>query len=124
MPPIALVVDDSMLVRHTVCRYLEERGYEVESSTNGAEALQMVGCVHPDIIITDMIMPRMTGGELITALKSNPTTASIPIIILSGRTSAADARNDARAHYVIYKDIDIVAQLDQALAKIFASTSA
>ena len=121
MPPIALVVDDSMLVRHTVCRYLEERGYEVESSTNGAEALQMVGCVHPDLIITDMVMPRMTGGELITALKSNPTTAAIPIIILSGRTSAADARNDTRAHYVIYKDIDIVAQLDQALAKIFAS---
>ncbi len=109
-----------MLVRHTVCRYLEQRGYEVESSTNGAEALQMVGCVHPDLIITDMIMPRMTGRELITALKSNPTTASIPIIILSGRTSAADARNDTRAHYVIYKDIDIVAQLDQALATIFA----
>jgi len=119
MPPTALVVDDSMLVRHTVCRFLEARGYEVESSTNGAEALQMVGCVHPDIIITDMIMPRMTGPELITALKSNPTTASIPIVIVAGRGSAADARNESRANYVIYKDIDVVAQLEKALAAIF-----
>ena len=122
MPPIALVVDDSMLVRHTVCRFLEARGYEVESSTNGAEALQMVGCVRPDLIITDMIMPRMTGTELITALKSNPTTASIPIIIVAGRASAVEARNETRANYVIYKDIDVVAQLEKALAKIFAPT--
>lgn len=121
MPPIALVVDDSMLVRHTVCRFLEERGYEVESSTNGAEALQMVGCVRPDIVITDMIMPRMTGTELITALKSNPTTASIPIVIVAGRSSAAEARAETRADYVIYKDIDVVSQLEKALAKVFAS---
>lgn len=120
--PIALVVDDSMLVRHTVCRFLEERGYEVESSTNGAEALQMVGCVRPDIIITDVIMPRMTGIELITALKSKPTTASIPIVIVAGRTSAAEARNETRADYVIYKDIDIVSQLEKALAKVFATS--
>lgn len=120
--PIALVVDDSMLVRHTVCRFLEERGYEVESSTNGAEALQMVGCVRPDIIITDVIMPHMTGIELITALKSKPTTASIPIVIVAGRTSAAEARNETRADYVIYKDIDIVSQLEKALAKVFATS--
>ncbi|HVP43392.1 MAG TPA: response regulator [Terriglobales bacterium] len=122
MPPIALVVDDSMLVRHTVCRFLEERGYEVESSTNGAEALQMVGCVRPDLIITDMVMPRMTGSELISALKSNPTTAAIPIIIVAGRASAADARNETRAQYVIYKDIDIVSQLEKALGKIITSS--
>lgn len=118
MPPIALVVDDSMLVRHTVCRFLEERGYDVESATNGAEALQMLGVVRPDLIITDMIMPRMSGPELITALKSNPTTASIPVIIIAGRSSAGDAHNETRAQYVIYKDIDVVAQLDKALVAI------
>ena len=109
-----------MLVRHTVCRFLEERGYEVESSTNGAEALQMVSCVRPDLIVTDMVMPRMTGQELITALRSNPTTAAIPIIIVAGRGSADDARSETRADYVIYKDIDVVAQLEKALNKIFA----
>ncbi len=123
MPPVALVVDDSMLVRHTVCRFLEERGYEVESATNGAEALQMMTCVRPDLVITDMIMPRMTGPELITALKSNPTTASIPIIVLAGRHAARDARTETRANYVIFKDIGIDSQLQKALAKIFASAA-
>src|ERR1700693_313660 len=53
MPRVALVVDDSMLIRHTVCRFLEERGYTVESATNGEEALPIVKRIHPDIIITD-----------------------------------------------------------------------
>jgi len=123
MPPVALVVDDSMLVRHTVCRFLEERGYEVESATNGAEALQMMSCVRPDLIITDMIMPRMTGPELITALKSNPTTAAIPIVVIAGRGAAKDARLETRDDYVIFKDIDIDSQLQKALAKVFASSA-
>jgi CheY-like chemotaxis protein len=62
-PLVALVVDDSMLIRHTVCRFLEERGYAVESATNGEEALPIVKRIHPDIIITDMQMPKMGGSE-------------------------------------------------------------
>ena len=60
-----------MLIRHTVCRFLEERGYTVESATNGEEALPIVNRIHPDIIITDMQMPKMSGTELITALKAH-----------------------------------------------------
>ncbi|MBZ5645689.1 MAG: response regulator [Acidobacteriia bacterium] len=123
MPQVALVVDDSMLVRHTVCRFLEERGYEVESATNGAEALQIVGCLRPDLIITDLVMPRMTGPELITALKSNPTTAAIPIVVLAGRRGGKGLQPELRADYVIHKDIDIVAQLQTALAKLFAPSA-
>ena len=78
MPAVALVVDDSMLIRYTVCRFLEERGFTVESATNGVEALQILERVHPDLIVTDMQMPKMSGSELITALKKNPETANIP----------------------------------------------
>ena len=60
MVPIALVVDDSMLIRHTVCRYFEERGCRVESATNGEEALAMLQELRPDIIITDLQMPKWT----------------------------------------------------------------
>ena len=118
MKPVALVVDDSMLVRHTVCRYLEARGYDVESASNGAEAVSMVGCLRPDLVVTDLQMPRMTGPEFITVLKSNPQTATIPIVIISGRNSLREDRAD----YAIYKDIDIVAQLDKALETIFTPT--
>ena len=121
MPAVALVVDDSMLIRYTVCRFLEERGFAVEAATNGVEALQILERVHPDLIITDMQMPRMSGSELITALKTNPETANIPIIIVAGRASGFDEK-EKRANFAIYKDIDIQAQLEKALAAVMGKT--
>jgi len=114
MPATALVVDDSMLIRYTVCRSLEERGFAVESATNGVEALQILERVTPDLIVTDMQMPKMSGSELITALKSNQRTATIPIIIVAGRASGFDEK-EKRGDFAIYKDIDIQSQLAKAL---------
>jgi CheY-like chemotaxis protein len=115
MPPVALVVDDSMLIRHTVCRFLEERGFVVESATNGRDALSVLDRMRPDLIITDMQMPVMGGSELITAVKSRPEAAQIPIVIVAGRSSGFDER-EKRAQFVIFKDIDIDEQLEKALA--------
>jgi len=119
-PLVALVVDDSMLIRHTVCRFLEERGHSVESATNGEEALTIVKRIHPDIIITDMQMLRMTGTELITALKAQPETAKFPIIIVAGKNSGFDA-HEHRADFAIFKDIDIEAQLEKALESVLGN---
>ena len=113
---IALVVDDSMLIRHTVCRFLEQRGFLVASATNGVEAMQILSNVLPDVIVTDLMMPKMTGSELITAVKANPRMAHIPVVVLAGRRSASEMRPEGRADYVIFKDIDIEEQLLKALA--------
>jgi CheY-like chemotaxis protein len=115
MARVALVVDDSMLIRHTVCRFLEERGFAVESATNGKEALEILKTVLPDLIITDIQMPKMDGTELITNLKESPQTSNIPIVVLQGRKTSSDTSTEMRANYTIYKDIEIVAQLDRAL---------
>jgi CheY-like chemotaxis protein len=114
MSTIALVVDDSMLIRYTVCRFLEERGFTVESATNGVEAVQILERVRPDLIVTDMQMPKMTGSDLITVLKNKPETATIPIIIVAGRASGFDEK-EKRADFSIYKDIDLQGQLEKAL---------
>ena len=106
-----------MLIRHTVCRFLEARGYTVESATNGEEALPIVERSRPDIIITDMQMPKMSGSELIAILKSRPETASIPVIIVAGKDSRFDAKEQA-ANFAIFKDIDIESQLAKALDAI------
>ncbi|HTC92198.1 MAG TPA: response regulator [Terriglobales bacterium] len=111
----ALVVDDSMLIRHTVCRYLEERGFTVESACNGEEALAKLKDFEPEVIFTDLSMPRMTGGELLTVLKTNPRTARIPTVILAGKSSSNPFAAEHLATYVMYKDIDIEAQLRNAL---------
>jgi CheY-like chemotaxis protein len=114
MPLVALIVDDSMLIRHTVCRFLEERGFSVESASNGQEALEALERMHPDIIITDMQMPKMDGGELIDALKNHPKTATIPVIVLAGKRSGVE-KAEKRADFAIFKDIDIEEQLAKAL---------
>jgi CheY-like chemotaxis protein len=120
---LALVVDDSMLIRHTVCRFLEEHGFAVESATNGQEALDVLSRLSPDLIVTDMQMPNMGGSEFITALKRKSQTANIPIVIVAGRASGFD-ETEKRANYAIYKDIDIEAQLAKALEVAFPKKNA
>jgi CheY-like chemotaxis protein len=121
MPVVALVVDDSMVIRHTVCRFLEERGFAVEAASNGMEALDILKRVLPALVITDMQMPAMGGSEFISALKEKPQTAAIPIVILTGRSSGFD-QSEKRAEFTIFKDIDIQEQLEKALAAVSAST--
>ena len=117
MPKLALVVDDSMLVRCTVCRFLEERGFAVESATNGVEALQLMERLRPDLIVTDMQMPHMSGSEFISVLKGKVETASIPIIVVTGRASGM-IDGDKRANFAVSKDIDVDRQLEKALSAI------
>jgi CheY-like chemotaxis protein len=117
MSKLALVVDDSMLIRHTVCRFLEDRGFRVESATNGVEALEMLEGIRPDVILTDLQMPKMDGREFIDALQAKPQTSKIPIVVLAGKNQPQDPAEPS-SRYVIYKDIDIVAQLGRALEKL------
>jgi two-component system, chemotaxis family, chemotaxis protein CheY len=119
MPRMALVVDDSMLIRHSVCRYFEERGFQVESATNGVEALEMLQQIKPDVIVTDLQMPKMGGRELITILKNRPDTREVPIIVLAGKKSSSDPAEETRADVIIYKDIDILDQLELAICSTF-----
>lgn len=111
----ALVVDDSLLIRHTVCRLLEKHGFTVESACDGLEALEILRRIQPSLIVTDLLMPKMGGLELIGTVKLNPDTASIPIIVVAGHKSASQPAEETAADYVIFKDIDIVEQLEKTL---------
>lgn len=116
-PLVALVVDDSMLIRHTVCRFFEQRGYRVEAATNGHDAVEVLKSVRPDIVVTDMEMPKMSGKEFISVLKSSPATENIPVLVVAGKQSGSAVR-EPRANFTIWKDIDIEEQLSDALARI------
>ena len=113
--PSVLVVDDSMLIRHAVCRFFEDRGFRVESAANGAEAVEMLTHFRPDIIITDVQMPKMDGSQLIDQLKRDAHTSGIPIVVLAGRKNGPESITGIRADYLIYKDIDIAGQLQHVL---------
>ena len=117
MSKVALVVDDSMLIRYSLCRFLEVRGFAVEVAVNGAEAMELLARVRPDLIVTDMCMPKMSGSEFITELKRSEDTSRIPILVVASKVNGS-WEPDRRADFVIYKDIDVESQLDTALGLV------
>ena len=80
-------------MRFLVRMTLENEGFDVVEAYHGAIALERVKESRPDLVVTDLMMPVMGGRELIDRLRSNPETASIPIVILSanGDLRAGDA---------------------------------
>jgi chemosensory pili system protein ChpA (sensor histidine kinase/response regulator) len=82
-----LVVDDSLTVRKITSRFLSREGFEVSTARDGVEALQLLGEELPDTILLDIEMPRMDGFEFAKAVKSDPRTAGIPIVMITSRTA-------------------------------------
>ena len=76
-----LVVDDDPSIRATLCTLLERAGLEVSSAANGREALQMVAEKRPNLILMDYQMPEMDGVTCCEALKSDPETDDIPVLL-------------------------------------------
>jgi CheY-like chemotaxis protein len=79
-----LVVDDEPDIRHILTRMLEAAGYQVMRATHGGAALGQARSAPPDLVITDRMMPVMGGLELITALRRDQRTVTIPIVLLTG----------------------------------------
>ena len=65
-----LVVDDSLFQRKSICQILADAGYETVEATDGLDGLEKALSIHPDCILTDLLMPRMDGIELISELKA------------------------------------------------------
>jgi len=82
-----LVVDDQELVRSAIVAALEREGYKVLQATNGAEGLKLALQSFPHLIVSDTVMPRMTGDEMFRTLQSNPRTQKIPVIGLSSKSA-------------------------------------
>lgn len=78
-----LLVDDSKFLRLANERALARAGYQVSTAADGEEALRVAGAKLPDIIVLDMMLPKLSGPEVLKALKGNPATAAIPVIVLT-----------------------------------------
>ncbi len=82
-----LVVDDSLTMRKVLGRLLEREGYRVVIAKDGMDALQVLQELSPDIILSDIEMPRMDGFELLRNIRGDARIADIPVIIISSRTA-------------------------------------
>lgn len=85
-----LVVDDEAPIRLLVQMNLKRAGYEVTTASNGREALEAVRAHHPDLIVTDVMMPEVDGFEVLRSLKADEATSSIPIVMLTAKVEDAD----------------------------------
>ena len=79
-----LVVDDEENNRHLMRNLLEAQGHQVSEAIDGKEALEKVSADHPDVVVLDVLMPKMDGFEVCRQLKGNPKTASIPVLLVTG----------------------------------------
>jgi chemosensory pili system protein ChpA (sensor histidine kinase/response regulator) len=78
-----LLVEDSKFLRIATQRILTKAGYRVIWAADGDEALVLAGSGAPDLIVLDMLLPKLSGPEVLRSLKKNSLTAHIPVVVLS-----------------------------------------
>jgi len=87
-----LLVDDSKFLRLATERALMRAGYEVSCAADGEQALQVARKKRPDVILLDMLLPKMTGPDVLKALKNDPATAGIAVVVFTGLSQKNAAR--------------------------------
>ena len=78
-----LLVEDSRFLRHASERTLAKAGYQVLTAADGEEALERARTTQPDLILLDMLLPKLGGPEVLRKLRQEPATSAIPVIVLS-----------------------------------------
>ncbi len=85
-----LVIDDSPTIRRSAALVLERAGLDVELAENGFEALAQISDARPDLILLDVVMPRLDGYQTCSLLRRHPAFADVPVVMLSGRDTVFD----------------------------------
>lgn len=105
-----LIVDDEFANIYYLNKVLSGEGYQIIKANNGFEALEKSKSENPDVLLLDIMMPEMTGIEVLEKLKSDPETQDVPVIMVTAKTDSADVENALKkgASEYIRKPIDEV----------------
>lgn len=118
MATIVLVEDDAD-IRTVIGRILQRAGYTVTTAADGAAALQAIQANPPDVVVSDIDMPAMTGIELCYALRARRDTKTLPVLLISGRVVPGDPNPiDAQATAFLakpFRSCDLLAYVDNML---------
>lgn len=108
-----LLAEDDRVTAIMVKKQLETRGYEVEIAVNGEEALKVLKSKPIDLIVTDVVMPKMDGVDLYIAVKDNPSLVNIPIIIVTDKDVFKESFKNLGVSNFLEKTNDIKLLLDK-----------
>jgi CheY-like chemotaxis protein len=119
-----LLVEDSKFLRKATGRALTRAGYEMTFAADGAEAVLIAKDKRPDLILLDMMLPKMSGLEVLKALKKEPATAAIPVVVLTGlfQTNVERLRRDGAFAFLVKSNLALdqdAAPLLTVLTKLF-----
>ncbi len=78
-----LVADDSATIRHLIKKFLEEEDYEIVTTSDSANVVDLIDEINPDLVISDIMMPGMDGYTFVRHIRKEKTRDSLPIIIMS-----------------------------------------
>ena len=120
MPPTILVVDDDPVIQKLLAVNFEMEGYRVVTAGDGIEGIERVHRDRPDLVLLDVMMPRMDGIEVVRNLKADKATAGIPVILLSAKAQSTDINGglDAGADDYVTKPFDPLELLEKVAALI------
>ena len=96
-PARVLLAEDDRFLRKAAETALKRHGFTVLAAIDGEEALRMARAEAPDIVLLDLIMPKLQGFEVLRALKADPATTKIPVIILSNLGQESDVKQAMEA---------------------------
>lgn len=85
-----LLVEDSNSARKMISQLLARQGYKVTVAVDGEQALEILPKITPDLVLLDIVMPKMNGYELCRQIKSNPQTQDLPVVICSAKSEEFD----------------------------------
>ncbi len=101
-----LLVEDDRSVRRYLEVTLQRSGYQVMTASDGLEAMKLALSSRVDVVITDAIMPHMSGQELARFLRSNPKFSNVPIVLLTGQANReADSATEKLVDDYLYKPV-------------------
>jgi len=102
-----LIAEDEKNVLAYLVGVLTKQGYTVDATANGKQALEQIAKHKPDLLITDGVMPEMTGFELTRLIRSNDATKDIPILFCSAASQEDLKEKGVKADIYLHKPLDI-----------------
>ena len=117
-----LLAEDDRILRKAGEVSLKKKGYEVISAVDGEDALAKARDHKPDLVLLDVMMPKMNGFEVLTALKGEPAVRDIPVIMLTNLEQPADIQRAAHAgaHSYLVKSNMNLGELDTKIKEALA----
>ena len=118
-----IVADDDRMFQKVAETTLRRQGYDVTTASDGEEALQLIRSERPDMIVLDLIMPKLQGFDVLTILKQDALTSAIPVIVLSSLTQEQDKQEAMDLGAVAYFNkttfsmSELVKQVENTLTK-------